>query len=120
MKKTYQPIVMKRADETIELLESVNFFNENKIESTKYIRTRLCDMITEKFISGELTENEPMFTRDEFMELMKEIVAHSVLEGLQKKGLVGSYEDDDFEETFFITELGKNHMEKIGGIPNEN
>jgi hypothetical protein len=120
MKKTYQPLVIKRADETIELLTSVNFFLDHGIESTKYIRTRLCDMITEKFINGELTEDEPMFDKDEFKKLLNEIEVHNVLEGLRKKGLIGSYEDDDVEETFFITDLGKKQMVYLGDHKNGN
>lgn len=120
MGKTYQPLVIKRADETIELLSSVNFFRDNKITSTKYIRTRLCDILTVKFIDGELTESDPIFIEEEFNELIKEIVVHNVLEGLQKKGLVGSYEDDDVEETFFMTDLGRYHMIKIGEVTHEN
>jgi hypothetical protein len=113
MKKTYQPLVIKRANETIEALKEIHFFEDKEISSTDYAQIRLCDILTENFINGELTETDPIFTEEEFNIYIKEVVVHNVLEGLVKKGIVGSYEDDDVEEVFFMTEEGKRHMIKI-------
>lgn len=116
MNKTYQPLVIKRSEEVIEALESINFFKNENILSTKYFKTRLCNILTEKFILGELSETDPLFIEEEFNALLKEIIVHNVLEGLEKKGIVGSYEDDDVEETFFMTEKGDKLMKEIKDI----
>jgi predicted transcriptional regulator len=66
----------------------------------------ISDKLTEKFINGEL-ENEELFTTDEFVAMLQMIIAENVLRELQKKGLITSYEDENTEEVFFLTELGK-------------
>ena len=113
MTKTYQPLVLKRSEEVIESLTLINFFDNEKIKSTQYCKTRLCDILTEKLIDGELSETDPLFEKEEFNALLKEIIVHNVLEGLEEKGFVGSYEDDDVEEIFFMTEKGKEQMINI-------
>ena len=60
------------------------------------------------FINGTLdSETDELFTEDEFDQLLKELVAGSLLYELKQKGLVDSYEDDATEEMFFLTEEGK-------------
>ncbi len=54
-----------------------------------------------------------MFTEEEFETLLKEIIAGTVLEELKSKGLVGSYEDEDTEEMFFLTPKGKKYLKNI-------
>ena len=44
---------------------------------------------------------------------LKEIIAGTLLNELKNKGLVNSYEDDDTEETFFLTDEGKEHLKKM-------
>ena len=53
-----------------------------------------------------------MFTEDEFEVILRELVAGSVLYELKDKGLVDSYEDDNTEEMFFLTEEGKKHLKQ--------
>jgi len=64
--------------------------------------------LTQKYIDG-LLENEEveLFGEDEFTKLLQEIVAGTLLYDLKEKGLINSYEDDNTEETFFLTEQGK-------------
>jgi predicted transcriptional regulator len=44
---------------------------------------------------------------------MKEIIAGTVLNELQEKGLIDSIELEDNQEHFFLTELGKDCAEKM-------
>jgi predicted transcriptional regulator len=41
-------------------------------------------------------------------KFLREIVAGSILMELQEKGIVDSIEDENNEERFFLTDLGKN------------
>ena len=119
MNKTYQPIVVQRADEVINSLQSIGFFIENEIDSTEYMKSRMCDNFTVKFIAGELDEECPLFDEKEFKEFVNEVIVHSILERIEKKGFIGSYEDDDVEQTFFMTEKGVNEMKRLDeiGVP---
>jgi len=111
MDKIYQPIVLEMCEEIIEDLTETQFFEDYEIESTDFARKYLCDKLTEKFILGEL-ENEDdeflgIFNDEEFERVLREIVAGSVLYELKQRGLVDSYEDDTTEEMFFLTKKGK-------------
>jgi ribosomal protein S25 len=77
----------------------------------------ISDKLTEKFINGEL-ENEDLFVSGEFVGMLQMIIAENVLRELQKKGLITSYEDENTEEVFFLTELGKQvkDIEAMGEI----
>lgn len=111
MSKVYQPIVIEETENLIEGLKESLFFDDYEIEDLTYARQHILDLMTDKFIKGELDENiEELFTEDEFAQLLKELVAGSLLYELKQKGLVNSYEDDDTEEMFFLTEKGKDYL----------
>ena len=113
MSKIYQPEVIMEADLLIEGLIESDFFKDYEIEDLTFANTHVRDILTEKFINGYLgNEFDEIFTEDEFEQLLKEIVAGSILYELKDKGYVNSYQDDDTEETFFLTELGKKHLDE--------
>ena len=109
MNKIYQPIVIEKTNDIIESL--IDFFDDYEIESLDFAKEYLCDKLTEKFINGELEEDEIgnvlLFTESEFEVILKELIAGSILYELKDKGLIGSYEDNTTEETFFLTKKGK-------------
>jgi len=105
-KVTYQPIIIEKTNVIIDELIYSNFFKDNEIMDIGFAMKTISDKLTEKFINGEL-ENEELFTTDEFVAMLQMIIAENVLRELQKKGLITSYEDENTEEVFFLTELGK-------------
>ena len=105
-KITYQPIVIEKTNVIIDELIYSNFFEDNKIMDISFAIKTISDKLTEKFINGEL-ENEDLFVSGEFVGMLHMIIAENVLRELQKKGLITSYEDENTEEVFFLTELGK-------------
>ena len=120
MSKIYQPIVIEMTNDIITDLTESEFFADYEIQSTVFAEKYLLDKLTEKFILGEL-ENEDdeflgVFNDDEFEVVLREIVAGSVLYELKEKGLVDSYEDDTTEEMFFLTKKGKSVMKKKDGL----
>ena len=114
MNKIYQPIVIEKTNDIIESL--IDFFNDYEIESLDFAKEYLCDKLTEKFINGELEEDEIgnviLFTESEFEVILKELIAGSILYELKDKGLIGSYEDNTTEETFFLTKKGKKALKE--------
>ena len=120
MNKIYQPIVIEMTNDIITDLTESEFFADYEIQSTVFAEKYLLDKLTEKFILGEL-ENEDdeflgVFNDDEFEVVLREIVAGSVLYELKEKGLVDSYEDETTEEMFFLTKKGKRVMKKKDGL----
>jgi len=104
MKTTYQPFIIKKAEEVIELLKE-------EIMPTELAKNYLCDIMTQKFIDGKFGEgDEGVFESDE--ELFRFINQCEVNEGLAhlyELGLINSFDDCD---SFFITEEGKRYMEE--------
>lgn len=115
MAKVYQPIVIEETENIIEGLIASEFFNDYQIDDVSYARGYLLDKMTEKYISGQLTDDESeLFTEEEFTQMLKEIVAGTVLDDLKKKGYLDSYEDDNTEEMFFLTKEGKDYLKQMG------
>lgn len=114
MSKVYQPIVIENCENIIGSLKEMNFFEDYEIHDLTYSRKRLCDILTEKYIDGLLNEDIiEIFTEEEFEKLLRDLAAGSVLYELKMKGFVDSYEDDDTEEMFFLTEKGKNYLDEL-------
>ena len=111
MNKVYQPIVIEETEYFIEGLAESGFFEDYEIKDYTFVRTHLLDIFTEKFINGSLTdEDTELFTENEFDTLLKELVAGSILFELKEKGIVDSYEDENTEEMFFLTDEGKKFL----------
>jgi hypothetical protein len=109
----YLPKIEKIADGIIEALIEDKFFEDFEIEDHGYAKKRLCEELTNKFLINGLEEDDfGIFSDDEFDKILKEIVAEDMLRGLQKKGLINSYEDENTEEIFFLTEKGREEMVK--------
>jgi hypothetical protein len=120
MNKIYQPVVIEMTNEIISDLTESLFFEDYEIKSTVFAEKYLLDKLTEKFILGELENDDDeflgVFNDDEFEVVLREIVAGSVLYELKEKGLVDSYEDETTEEMFFLTKKGKRVMKKKDGL----
>lgn len=113
---SYIPKILTITEEIIKTLEDDNFFIDFEISDTTYAKNRIADELTKKFlIDGFDGEEEGFFSEDEFDVILREIAAENFLRVLQKKGLVDSYEDENTEETFFLTEKGKEELNNPDG-----
>lgn len=109
----YLPKIENIANEIIQTLIEDKFFEDFEIEDYSYTKKRFCEELTTKFLlNGLENEDVGIFNEDEFDKILKEIVAEDMLRGLQKKGLINSYEDDNTEEVFFLTEKGREEIQK--------
>lgn len=108
MKKTYQPFIIEIADQLIDFLEKQDFFKKEGISSTEYLKNEICENLTEKFLKGELSADEPVsFTEEEFEKLLKFAIANEALENLVEIGAINYFENENGEEMFFLTEDGR-------------
>lgn len=111
----YQPIVIEKTTEILCILEESNFFKDYEIENFDFAIKYLNDKLTEKFILGKLDEeSDDIFEEEEFNVILREIIAGTILTELKHKGLVNSYEDDNTEELFFLTQKGKKMLKNDG------
>ena len=107
MKATYQPDIIEKANYIIGILEIDDFFNKYEIKNIEAVREKLCRELTKKFIENGLDNDPDYFTREEKIRILKEIIQHDTLLMLKDDGIVESYSDENTEETFFLTEKGK-------------
>lgn len=113
MAKAYQPIVIEETENLIQGLIESEFFLDYDITDYSFAKQHLLDILTEKYINGLFDDlDNELFTEDEFTKLLQQIVAGSLLSDLKERGLINSYEDENTEETFFLTEEGKNLLRK--------
>lgn len=114
MAKVYQPIVIEETEHIIQGLIESEFFNDYEITDYTFAKQYVLDLMTQKYIDGLFEDvDQELFTETEFTKILQEIVAGTILFELKEKGLINSYEDDNTEEVFFLTEEGKKHLNKI-------
>ena len=117
MSKVYQPIVIEEAENILQGLIESEFFIDYDITDYTYSKQYLLDILTEKYINGLLdNDDSELFTEEEFEQILKELVAGTVLYELKEKGYVNSYEDENTEEMFFLTEEGKKYLQNNGTL----
>ena len=112
MNRIYQPEIIEKVDTFINILSKDDFFKDCRIKDLSFTRNYLLDEFTELFIEIGSFEISDLFETEKFDMWIKSIVVGSLLYELKEKGLIGSYKDDDTEETFFLTDNGKNFLKK--------
>ena len=118
---SYLPKIQKITEDIIATLVEDDYFTDFEISSQDYARKRISDELTRKFLENGLSnEDEGYLSEEEFDTILKEIVAEDLLRSLQKKGLIDSYEDDETEEMFFLTSLGKQEVNNMSDIEDVN
>ena len=112
---TFLPIVKEKAEYIVNILSENKFFSDNFISDTTYATYRLSLTLTDKFINGELlNENDNVvFDEDEMETILTEIIVQNALDNLKNKGIIDSVLNEDNEEIFFLTQEGKNIAEQI-------
>jgi ribosomal protein S8 len=114
---SYLPKIQEITEEIIASLVEDDYFVDFEISSQDYARKRISDELTKKFLENGLdNEEEGYFNEEEFDIILKEIIAEDVLRTLQKGGYINSYEDDDTEEMFFLTDLGKKRVSEMDNV----
>lgn len=113
MGKIFQPIVKEATSEFMISLEESEFFKDYNITKIEVINEYLCEIFTEKFINGQLGIDDPIFTEEEFTKILNQIVNLDTLHVLIDKGFLKSYEDENTDETFYLTEEGKEFLKEF-------
>jgi hypothetical protein len=109
MKKTYQPFIILKADEILEILKE-------DVKYSDFIKNRLCDLLTDKFINGKLCSEDPIediFNEDELVGFISEALTYDSIKHLMELELVNSFNDGNNEDCFFLTEKGKLYVETM-------
>lgn len=108
----YQQVVLDKADAFITILTEIDFFKDHEIKNIEFAKKYLCDVLTEKFIDGKI-DDDILFEEEEIEKMLNEIIVGSIFQELKRKGYVDSIDNENHEETFFLTEDGKEYLKFI-------
>jgi hypothetical protein len=112
----YPRIVNERVAVIIETLREDGFFIEFNI-TEDYAVSHFSELVVDKYLTDPSLSDFDMWGDEEFMEILTKVIIGSVLNELKDEGVLSSYEDENTEETFFLTEKGKLLTE---GLKNQN
>jgi hypothetical protein len=112
MKTTYPEPIVEAVEEFIKTGIFDDYFKEENVEP-EYLTEQLSHILLTKFIAGEDTS----LNEEEICQAMALAGVYSGLESLKKKGLANSIEDEQGEELFFLTQEGKQELEKLKSEP---
>jgi len=111
MKKNYPDVVLEKTDILLNELITIDFFKENDINDLTFAKQHIINFFNDKYVDSIINSSDiDEIKTDEFNDLLTEIIIGTSLFELKNKGLVDSYLDENNDEIFFLTELGK----KIG------
>jgi hypothetical protein len=97
-----------------ESLVDDGFYFEEDIIEFGYEATRKVagPMLLEQWLAGEMNFEEDGW----FEKMLKLIIVNGRMMSLEKKGLIGSIDDEHGEEVFFTTENGRELLKKMENI----
>lgn len=96
----------------LEALRETNFFIDFEIEED-YALKHFTELITEKYIENPSMDYDFFWTEEEFQVILNKIITGSIMYEMKESGILESYEDENTEEVFFLTEKGKKLSEEL-------
>lgn len=102
-------IVEHHLENIMEGLRESFFFEDYSIKEDYAVKI-FSEMLMDVYVSNPSLDldGQPFFwDEDQFDFILKKIVTGSIMYELKEDGILESYEDEDTEETFFLTKKGK-------------
>lgn len=114
LSKTYDApkVVLHHVENILEGLRESFFFDDYKI-GEEYATKLLIKLVTEKYVETPTLELDFFWSEEEFDFILKRIITGSIMYQLKNEGIMGSYEDDNTDEQFFLTKKGKQIAKKL-------
>lgn len=108
------PKIVIECVETIVSSLRESFFFEDYNISEVYAVKLFTELLIEEYVKNPSMDDVEFFwTEGEFETILQKIITGSILYELKDDGILNSYEDDNTEETFFLTDKGKELTEKL-------
>ena len=105
-------VVLHHVENILEGLRESFFFDDYHI-GEEYATKKLIKLVTEKYVENPTLELDFFWSEKEFSTILKTIVTGSIMYELNEQGVMDSYEDENTEEQFFLTEKGKELTKNI-------
>jgi hypothetical protein len=89
------------------MFDAAEFMEIEKVDKD-ILRELLGDSLIPKFCGGL----DLVWEEEEFEEILKVSIVATTLKNMKETGLINSFEDEDGEETYFLTEKGKQYSQE--------
>jgi hypothetical protein len=111
---THTPkIVLEHLEKILRGLNESFFFEDYEI-TDDYAKKLFTELLIEKYIIDPSMEQDQFFwSEEEFERILEKIIAGSIMYEMVNDGILNSYEDENTEEVFFLTEKGKKLTEEL-------
>lgn len=106
-------IVKEHVEDIIHGLRESHFFTDYDITEEYSIKV-FTELLMEIYVSDPSMDVEDYFwSEDEFELILQKVITGSIMYQLKEDGLMDSYEDETTDETFFLTEKGKEYSKTL-------
>ena len=116
MEQPKSPKIVKRKVETVlNVIRKSGYFEIFELKED-YARKEITHTVLEEY-TKQMSSNFEMTWGDKRIgEMLSRICVGSILHELKEEGIVGTYEDENTEEVFFLTKKGKKYNSEYGDL----
>lgn len=116
MEQPKSPKIVKRKVETVlNVIRKSGYFEIFDLKED-YARKEITHTVLEEY-TKQMSSNFEMTWGDKRIgEMLSRIFVGSILHELKDEGIVGTYEDENTEEVFFLTKKGKKYNSEYGDL----
>lgn len=116
MEQPKSPKVVKRKVETVlDVIRKSGYFEIFDLKED-YARKEITHTVLEEYTKQMSSNFEMTWGDKKIGEMLSRIFVGSILHELKEEGIVGTYEDENTEEVFFLTKKGKKYNSEYGDL----
>lgn len=116
MEQPKSPKVVKRKVETVlDVIRKSGYFEIFDLKED-YARKEITHTVLEEYTKQMSSNFEMTWGDKKIGEMLSRIFVGSILHELKEEGIVGTYEDENTEEVFFLTKKGKKYNPEYGDL----
>ena len=116
MEQPKSPKIVKRKVETVlNVIRKSGYFEIFDLKED-YARKEITHTVLEEYTKQMSSNFEMTWDDKRIGEMLSRIFVGSILHELKEEGIVGTYEDENTEEVFFLTKKGKKYNSEYGDL----
>ena len=116
MEQPKSPKVVRRKVETVlDVIRKSGYFEIFDLKED-YARKEITHTVLEEYTKQMSSNFEMTWGDKKIGEMLSRIFVGSILHELKEEGIVGTYEDENTEEVFFLTKKGKKYNPEYGDL----
>lgn len=108
MVTSFLPEIKKQTNNLISKPQFKDILEKENITDTFFLEYQINELLTKKFINDEYSISEEVVLSEEEIEnIINSTILYNTLKKLKKLGLIDVISNENDEEVYFLTEMGK-------------